>query len=118
MSIRHGLLAFTALAPLAAAQSFNLDVGDNTILFPPPVDAYGAAAGQTGHWNGIVHPYGATLARLDGTPSNVTTSSTTSASFAYFPSTLTGEDRKLMVDTQDLPTLGGPWSWTFNNLQN
>ncbi len=109
---------FLALAPLARAQSFNVDVGDNTVLFPPPIDSHGGAAAQTGHWNPVIHPYSAAIFRLDGSACAVTTSSTSPSSFSYFPSTLTGQDRNLMVDTQDLPSIGGPWSWTFNGLQN
>jgi hypothetical protein len=37
-----------ALTASASAQSFNIDVGDNTILFLVPPDAYAAAAGQAG----------------------------------------------------------------------
>ncbi|MEO6708826.1 MAG: hypothetical protein ABI054_04375 [Planctomycetota bacterium] len=118
MQHTHLASTFFALASLASAQSFNVDVGDNTILYPPPIDTYGGAAGQTGHWTPSVHPYNTTLANLDGTLSGVTTSSTSSASYSYFPSTLTGEDRNLMVDIQDLPAIGGPWSWTFSGLQN
>ncbi len=106
------------LAPFAAAQSFNLDVGDNLILFPVPANSYGGAAAQTGVWNAVVHPYSVTLADLNGNPTSVTTSSTTSASFNYFPCPLTGDDYNLMADIQDLPTIGGPYTWTFSGLQN
>jgi hypothetical protein len=53
---------------------------------------------------------------LDGTPSGVTTTSTSSSSYNYFPSTLTGDDRAFMVDIQNLPSIGGPWFWNFNGL--
>jgi hypothetical protein len=115
------LLALVALAPLApraVAQSFNVDVGDNTILYPVPSDSYAAGAAQTGRWTASIFPYNTTLLNLDGTPSAVTTSSTTSSSYNHFPSTLTGEDRHFMVDIQNLPSIGGPWSWTFSGLAN
>jgi hypothetical protein len=112
------VLALAAAAPCAAAQSFNLDVGDNLIIFPVPQSSYAGAAGQTGIWNDVHTPYSATLARLDGSASSVTTSSNSSSSYNYFPSPLTGEDRNFMIDVQNLPWLGGPWTWTFNGLQN
>lgn len=111
-------LALLAFPPTLLAQSFNVDVGDNTILFPVPVDGYGAAAAQTGRWNNVKFPYNAALVNLDGTASSVTTSSTSSSSYNYFPSSLTGEDRNFMIDIQNLPNLGGPWSWTFSGLAN
>ncbi|MBL8862188.1 MAG: hypothetical protein JNK02_09260 [Planctomycetes bacterium] len=114
----HTLGALLLLTIPAAAQSFNIDVGDNTILFPVPPDAYAAAAGQAGRWTASIFPYSTALTNLDGTPSGVTTSSTSSSSYNYFPSTLTGDDRAFMVDIQNLPALGGPWSWTFSGLSD
>ncbi len=112
------LAALLLLAIPAAAQSFNIDVGDNTILYPVPPDAYSAGAGQVGRWTASIHPYNTTLLNLDGSPSTVTTSSTTSSSYNHFPSTLTGDDRAFMVDVQNLPSIGGPWSWTFSGLSD
>ncbi len=106
------------LSGLAAAQSFNIDVGDNTILYPVPPDAYSAGAVQIGRWNASSHPYNTSLVNLDGSPSGVTTSSTSSSSYSHFPSTLTGDDRSFMVDVQNLPSIGGPWSWTISGLQD
>ncbi len=111
------LVLFT-LAPLAAAQSLNIDVGDNLIIFPAPQNSYGAGAGQTGFWNPVSHPYSATLTGLDGSPTGVTTTSTAPYSYNYFPSTLTRDDRNFMIDIQNLPFIGGPWSWTFAGLQS
>lgn len=112
------ILALLALAPLSAAQSFNIDVGDNLVIFPVPTDTYGAAAGQPGRWTASIHPYSTTLLNLDGTPSAVMTTSTSSSSYNHFPSTLTGEDRNFMIDIQDLPSIGGAWFWTFSGLQD
>lgn len=115
--MRH-LIALTLLASPAAAQSFNIDVGDNLIIFPVPTPTYGGAASQPGVWNASIHPYSTALVDLSGAPTGVTTSSNNSTSFNYFPSTLTGEDRNFMIDIQTLSTVGGPWTWTFNGLLN
>jgi hypothetical protein len=112
------VLVLAAAAPVATAQSFNLDVGDNLIIFPVPANSYAGAAGQTGVWNDVNTPYSTSLVRLDGSPSAATTSSTSPSSYNYFPSTLTGDDRNLMIDIQNLPFIGGPWTWTFSGLQN
>jgi len=109
-------LALLLLSLPVSAQSFNIDVGDNTILYPVPPNAYAGAAGQPGRWTASIHPYSTSLLNLDGTPSSVTTTSTSSSSYNHFPSTLTGDDRSFMVDIQDLPLIGGPWSWTFSGL--
>jgi hypothetical protein len=113
-----GLFLLSILSPFASAQSFNVDVGDNLIIFPVPVDSYGAAANQIGRWNASIHPYSTNLVNLDGSASAVTTSSTNSSSYNYFPSTLTGEDRNFMIDIQTLPSIGGPWFWTITGLQD
>lgn len=117
MRIMSICLVPLVLIPLASAQSFNVDVGDNTVLYPVPVDSYGAGAGQAGRWKAVSWPYNATLVHLDGSPSSVTTSSTSSSSYNHFPSSLTGEDRNFMVDIQNLPAIGGPWFWTISGLQ-
>jgi hypothetical protein len=110
------LSAFVLSSTFAAAQSFNIDVGSNLILFPVPSTAYGAAAAQTGTWNDVHSPYSATLANLDGSPSAVTTASTSTSSYNQFPFVLLGDDLNLMQDIQDLPVIGGPWTWTFSGL--
>ncbi|HUR27471.1 MAG TPA: hypothetical protein VM509_04740 [Planctomycetota bacterium] len=114
------LLASAAvLASSAAAQSFNVDAGKNLVaIYPIPADTYGAGAGQTGRWTLSSPPYNTTLLKLDGSVSAVTTSSTSSSDYNYFPSPLTGDDRNFMVNVQNLPTLAGPYSWTFQNLAN
>jgi hypothetical protein len=111
------LLALPAVP--AAAQSFNIDVGDNTILYPVPPDSYAAGAGQVGRWNASIWPYSTNLVNLDGSPSSATTASNQSSSYNHFPSPLTGDDRAFMVDIQNLPYIGGPtWTWTFSGLQD
>jgi len=112
------LVTFTLASGDAAAQSFNVDVGDNTILYPVPSDSYAGAASQTGRWTASITPYNTTLKNLDGSTSSVTTSSTTPSSYNHFPSTLTGEDRSFMVDIQSLSSTGGPYTWTFNGLSS
>jgi hypothetical protein len=118
--VRTALVPFAlfALAPASLAQSFNIDVGDNLIIFPTPLDTYVGAANQPGRWNDSHTPYSTSLVNLDGSPSSATTSSTASWSYNYFPSSLTGEDRNFMIDIQNLPNLGGPWTWTFSGLSN
>src|SRR6478735_8895151 len=118
-----GSFGAIALLPLlsatVSAQSFNIDVGDNTILYPVPPSTYVAGANQAGTWNACIHPYTTALVDLAGAPAGVTTSSDVSSSFNYFPSTLTGDDRSFMVDIQ---TFGGSLSqtvhWTFSGLQD
>ena len=110
------LSAVVVFAALAEAQSFNIDVGSNLILFPLPSNAYGAAAAQTGRWNDVHTPYSARLTKLDGSPSTVTTASTSTSSYNQFPLVLTGDDLNLTYDIQDLPVIGGPWTWTFSGL--
>ncbi|MCC6407666.1 MAG: hypothetical protein IT453_10885 [Planctomycetes bacterium] len=117
-SLTRLALACAALAPLSSAQSFNIDVGDNLIIFPVPANSYVAAAGQSGVWNSSKFPYSTSLVNLDGSPSSATTSSNQSSSYNHFPSTLSGDDYNFMVDIQDVPVIGGPWSWTFAGLSN
>ncbi|MBL8858971.1 MAG: hypothetical protein JNL28_10730 [Planctomycetes bacterium] len=112
------LILLALLSSTAAAQSFNIDVGSNLIIFPVPVSSYAGAAAQPGVWNSLPSPFSGTLADLNGAPTSVTTTSTQSSSYNHFPSTLTGDDYNLMVDIQSLPVIGGPWSWTFNGLQD
>ena len=110
------LTTLVLFAASASAQNINMDVGDNLILYPAPSNAYGAAAGQTGFWNAVAHPYSATLKLLDGSVSGVTCTSTTSSSYSYFPSTLTGDDYNFMVDCQNLDSLSGTQHWHFAGL--
>lgn len=113
------LLLAALPAVSASAQSFNIDVGQNLILYPVPPDSYGAGAGQLGRWSSCPSPYSTSVVNLDGSPSSVTTSSNQSASYSNFPSPLTGDDYDFMVDIQDLPFIGGPtWTWTFAGLQD
>jgi hypothetical protein len=118
-----GSFGLIALVPLltttVSAQSFNIDVGDNLVIFPVPASTYGAGANQTGTWNACIHPYTTSLVDLTGAPTGVTTSSDVSSSYNHFPSTLTGDDRSFMVDIQ---TFGGSIAqtvhWTFSGLQD
>jgi hypothetical protein len=112
------LILLACLSAPATAQSFNIDVGQNLIIYPVPASTYAGAASQPGVWNASISPYSTALVNLSGAATGVTTSSNQSSSYSYFPSTLTGDDYNLMVDIQNLPTLGGPWTWTFNGLQN
>jgi hypothetical protein len=104
-----------ACAASARAQNFNLDVGDNLILSPAPSNAYGAAAGQTGFWNEVKHPYSLTLMGLDGSPTSVTAASPDSSSF-NFPAFATNDDQDLMFDCQNISQFSPPAVWTFSGL--
>jgi hypothetical protein len=106
------------LVSRASAQSFNLDVGDNLILYPLPANGYTAAAGQAGVWNNIKTPYSWTLQNLDGSTSSVTCASNSSSSYNDFPGTLTGDDKALMADLQVWNPFSAPGTWDFNGLQD
>src|SRR5258706_1110595 len=108
------LLAGSALR----AQNFNLDVGDNLILWPIPSGAYGAAAGQPGTWNDVHHPYSATLTEIGGTLTGVSCTSSISSSFNWPFGPLTGDDSAFMNDIQAISSTSGTAVWTFNGLSN
>jgi hypothetical protein len=109
-------LAALSLAGAAAAQSLNVDVGDNTILFPAPSNGYGAAAQQPGKWNAVKTPYSAQLLGLGGMPSGVSVSSSGTNAFATPFSGLSGDDKDLMADCQSISTFSGTVRWTFSGL--
>lgn len=72
MRSRYFYIVAALCAPGAAiAQSFNIDLG---IGLGVPTSNYGAAAGQTGVWNGIPNPHPNTIALVDlsGQATNVT----------------------------------------------
>jgi hypothetical protein len=106
-----------ASSPLRA-QSFNLDVGDNLILWPVPSSAYAAAAGQPGFWNNVAHPYSATLTEIGGTLTAATCTSTISSSFNWPFGPLTGDDSAFMNDIQAISAFSGTAVWTFSGLAN
>jgi hypothetical protein len=108
------LLAGSALR----AQSFNLDVGDNLILWPVPSSAYGAAAAQPGFWNNVHNPYTTALADLSGAASAASCSSTITSSFNWPFGPLTGDDMNLMNDIQAISQFSGTAVWTFTGLAN
>ena len=110
------VLAALGLAGAAAAQSLNVDVGDNTILFPAPSSGYGAAAQQPGTWNAVKTPYSAQLVGLGGSPSGVSVSSSGTNAFATPFSGLSGDDERLMADCQSISAFSGTVRWTFSGL--
>ncbi len=118
MRVLSTAFACLTFAAASQAQSFNVDVGDNLILFPVPQSNYVGAANQGGVWNSSKFPYSHVLVRLNGNPSSVATSSNSTSSYNYFPSSLTGDDYNFMVDIQNLPFIGGPWTWNFSGLLN
>ena len=108
------LLAGSALR----AQSFNLDVGDNLILWPEPSNAYGAAAGQPGFWNNVHNPYTTALSDLAGAPSAAGCTSTITSSFNWPFGPLVGDEMNLMNDIQAINLFSGTAVWTFSGLAN
>jgi len=112
------LAALLVLSTTAAAQSFNVDVGANLVIYPVPQSTYGGAANQPGLWNASISPYNTSLANLDGSASIVTTSSTSAGAYGWPFGPLTGDDLNLMNDMQDLGSLQTPYTWTFSNLQD
>ena len=112
-------LLFLALAPTAAAQSFNVDVGMNLTIFAGiPDSTYGAAAGQSGAWNAFLPTLTATaLSALNGSLSMVTLRADATSTFNVFPGVMTpGDDQKLMEDFHITPNLNTPSTWTFEGL--
>lgn len=72
MRRRIALLVFAGLSPLAAAQYFNIDIDVGSGV---PSAAFGAAAGQVGHWNAIGYSTGPTqLSNLAGSLTGVSVS--------------------------------------------
>ena len=112
------LAALIALTTTAAAQSFNVDVGANLIIYPVPSATYGGAAAQPGVWNASISPYSTSLVRLDGSASAVTTSSTATGAYGWPFGPITGDDYNLVADMQDLGSSMVPYTWTFSNLQD
>ncbi|MDZ4774173.1 MAG: hypothetical protein SGI72_13670 [Planctomycetota bacterium] len=112
------LILLALLCTPAAAQSINIDVGENFgCCYPVPASTHAGAASQSGVWNASIHPYSTSLVDLTGAPTTATTSSTNPGWYNYFPSLLTGDDYNLMVDIQSFPG-GTSQSWTFSGLQN
>ena len=115
--------ALAALAPLvlaanASAQAFNLDVGDNLILWPEPSAAYGAGAGQTGFWNPVITPFSMALTDVSGTLTAVNVTSDITSSFNYPFSGLTGDDDAFCSDAQHIGDIGPAATWVFSGLVN
>lgn len=111
------ILSLLLIAP-AAAQGFNVDVGQNLIFWPTPGSSYGAASGQTGHWSAF-DPLGlgGTLEDLSGASSTVTLTTNVSSSFNLFPSVLpSGDDQALLEDFQFGGGLGEVVTFRFEGL--
>ncbi len=113
---------YKALAPLvlltsAQAQSFNIDVGPNLILWPEPSSAYGAGAGQAGDWNGVKNPFaGDLLFDITGGLTTVSVQSDVSSSFSYPFTGLVGDDDAFNSDGQAISEFGPPATWSFSGL--
>lgn len=115
------LAALLTLAGPSFAQSLNVDVGDTTSVGIPS-NAYGAAAGQPGHWNAVSggYPYQFTLNDLAGVPTSVMTNAsnngTGSGDFFFNNSLTSGDDEKLMDDLEDVGGGTSATTWTFSGL--
>ncbi len=103
-----------ACSGTAAAQAFNIDIGDN-VLYPVPSSSYGAAAGQAGVWNGIgaLTPVTGTLTDINGNATAVTYSGVGGIPVEWNNNHTFGDDQNLMDDAND-PGLVG--TWTFSGL--
>ncbi len=100
MLIRSTVL-LGALASAAAAQSFNVDLGN---LGTPPATSYGAAAGQPGLWNDVPTLGVQQLNNLAGTLTPATITVASAANFTFDNLGTFGDDEALMDDILDLPT--------------
>jgi len=139
MQLRFAI-ALVLSSPFAAAQSFNIDVGDDPIAstFGAPAATFGAAATQPGFWNALtdgaggvnippptsVPWYVATLSDLSGTPTSVATScvvnatSNSVADFEFDNPATSGDNQALMDDCGDVGGVGSTATWTISGLQN
>lgn len=121
------VLAFTTAA---AAQSFNIDVdlpnSSPSLGSGPPSSGYGAASGQTGHWNAFPGTLiGSPFQLVDlsgGTLTAVTITRTTNTGsgsvLGFNNATFTGDYALLMKDAAQVGTTlqGGLNEYTFDNL--
>jgi len=110
------------LTASASAQSFNLDVGPNLYtLAPTPSDSYGAAAGQTGHWD-PVNPASVPLQLSDvnGTLTGVIADTDDHSWYSHYPlPALPQDDNNLLTDSQSIDWMPGTIAtWTFTGLQD
>lgn len=116
VTLAFALLALCAAsaAPLAA-QSFNLDMEPAASPFGTPSSAYGAAAGQAGHWHAITAPHSSNLVAIDG---SATTASVTTGIDTFVAVDLvgtTGDDEALFDDFHS-PDFNFAF-WDFAGLQ-
>lgn len=117
MRLSTPLLCLLLTAP-AAAQGFNVDVGQNLILWPTPSSSYGAASGQAGHWADFdPGALSATLEDLTGASTTVTLTTNVSSSVNLFPSVIpSGDDQALLEDFQFSGGLGEVVTFRFEGL--
>jgi hypothetical protein len=127
------------LCTSAAAQSFNVDVGEDPSLgsFGVPSSTYPGAAAQPGFWNGLTDgvagqatpAFGAgtpwwitTLNDLAGNPTTVTVSAVMSGNsvgdFVFNNASTTGDDQALYDDVGDVGGTASQATWTINGLQS
>ncbi len=106
------------IAP-AFAQDFNIDVGQNLVLWPLPSSTYGAGIARPGLWTSFnpSGPMPAALTDIAGNATGVLVSSTASGTVNNFPIALVGDDSALMEDFFFGGGAGTPTAtFTFSNL--
>lgn len=104
-----GLVCATAMAQLAPAQSFNLDIGQPGA---GPSSAYGGAANQPGHWMSLPGTQGVTVFNLVDINGNITNARLSQI----------GGTQTLLVNDPDLSgddaTLMNDFLITFSTIEN
>ncbi len=117
MSRLRACAAILFLSASAQAQSFNLDVGPNLILWPEPTSSYGAGAAQPGIWN-PVPPSLTALPLVDrfGSATSVSVVTDWTSSYTYPFTGLLADDDAFTADGQALDALQTPALWTFSGL--
>jgi hypothetical protein len=94
-------LSLACCASSAAAQNFNIDIGDP--LGAVPANTYGAAAAQPGEWNAISAGTSAPLVDLGGLLTSVNLNmGPNSFDFAFDNALTTGDDQALLDDAADV----------------
>ncbi len=105
-------IALTALSAASFAQAINLDIGR---FNAQPSPTYGAASGQTGIWNRMVHTVGGVLSDVNGLPIPVIVSASPVHHFDFgFNNVNTFGDDELLLDGGH----DGPMTLDFVGLQN
>lgn len=106
-------LLLIAVSPPMAAQNFNVDLGD---YWGTPSDAFGAAPGQTGHWNTIGRGTTYGLESLNSATTGVNISVSADSDRGYGTGCCCGDTNSLSGD--QIHTQAGKWFIDLANLKN